>query len=55
MKERKPRQVNITDFKKIKNNYSETSSYENLVRYLRTNSGCRKGDTRVCYYEIKIN
>ena len=54
-RERKPRKVNITDFKKINNKHSETSLYVNLVRYFRTNSGCRKGNSRVCYYEIKIN
>ena len=54
-RERKPRKVNITDFKKINNKHSETSLYENLVRYFGTNSGCRKGNSRVCYYEIKIN
>ena len=53
--ETKPRKVNITDFKKINDKYSETSLYENLVSYFRTNSGYREGDTRVYYYEIKIN
>ena len=31
--ETKPRKVNITDFKKINDKYSETSLYENLYKF----------------------